>query len=201
MTSAETTSTATDIAKTPQAPVVASTAVAATPAAAVKTPTKRVVRSAAPKVAAATPAVVSTTAKPAAKPAVKAAVKAVAKTAPKAVTLPVAQTPAKAVVKTAVKTTAKAEPKVAKVAAVKPKSDKLLKDKKAKLVRDSFTIPKLEYLLLDQLKQRSGTLGTAVKKSELIRAGIKALAAMADAGFLAAVKAVPTIKTGRPSKG
>jgi hypothetical protein len=201
MTSAETTSTATDIAKTPQTPVVASTAVAATPAAAVKTPTKRVVRSAAPKVAAATPAVVSTTAKPAAKPAVKAAVKAVAKTAPKAVTLPVAQTPAKAVVKTAVKTTAKAEPKVAKVAAVKPKSDKLLKDKKAKLVRDSFTIPKLEYLLLDQLKQRSGTLGTAVKKSELIRAGIKALAAMADAGFLAAVKAVPTIKTGRPSKG
>jgi hypothetical protein len=105
------------------------------------------------------------------------------------------------VVKIAVKTTAKAEPKVAKVAAVKPKSDKLLKDKKAKLVRDSFTIPKLEYLLLDQLKQRSGTLGTAVKKSELIRAGIKALAAMADAGFLAAVKAVPTIKTGRPSKG
>jgi hypothetical protein len=201
MTSAETTSTATDIAKTPQTPVVASTAVAATPAAAVKTPAKRVVRSAAPKVAAATPAVVSTTAKPATKPAVKAAVKAVAKTASKAVTLPVAQTPAKAVVKIAVKTTAKAEPKVAKVAAVKPKSDKLLKDKKAKLVRDSFTIPKLEYLLLDQLKQRSGTLGTAVKKSELIRAGIKALAAMADAGFLAAVKAVPTIKTGRPSKG
>jgi hypothetical protein len=160
-----------------------------------------VVRSAAPKVAAATPAVVSTTAKPATKPAVKAAVKAVAKTASKAVTQPVAQTPAKAAVKTAVKTTAKAEPKVAKVAAVKPKSDKLLKDKKAKLVRDSFTIPKLEYLLLDQLKQRSGTLGTAVKKSELIRAGIKALAAMADAGFLAAVKAVPTIKTGRPSKG
>jgi hypothetical protein len=201
MTSAETTSTATDIAKTPQTPVVASTAVAATPAAAVKTPTKRVVRSAAPKIAAVTPAVVSTTAKPAAKPAVKAAVKAVAKKAPKSLTLPVAQTPAKAVVKTAVKTTAKAEPKVAKVAAVKPKSDKLLKDKKAKLVRDSFTIPKLEYLLLDQLKQRSGTLGTAVKKSELIRAGIKALAAMADAGFLAAVKAVPTIKTGRPSKG
>jgi hypothetical protein len=197
MISTETTSTATDIAKTPQTPVVASIAVAATPATAAKTPTKRVVRSAAPKVAAATPAVVSTTAKPA----VKAAVKAVAKTASKAVTLPVAQTPAKAAVKTAVKTTAKAEPKVAKVAAVKPKSDKLLKDKKAKLVRDSFTIPKLEYLLLDQLKQRSGTLGTAVKKSELIRAGIKALAAMADAGFLAAVKAVPTIKTGRPSKG
>ena len=67
------------------------------------------------------------------------------------------------------------------------------------MVRDSFTIPKVEYLMLDQLKQRSGTLGNAVKKSELIRAGIKALEALSDADFLAAVKAVPTIKTGRPS--
>jgi hypothetical protein len=76
----------------------------------------------------------------------------------------------------------------------------LLKDKKAKLVRDSFTIPKLEYLILDHLKQRIGTLGTVAKKSELIRAGIKALSEMPDASFLAAVKAVPMINTGRPLK-
>ena len=82
---------------------------------------------------------------------------------------------------------------------VLPKVEKLLKEKKHKLVRDSFTIPKLEYLLLDQLKQRGGALGSSVKKSESIRAGIKALAAMPDADFLAAIKAVPTIKTGRPS--
>jgi hypothetical protein len=81
-----------------------------------------------------------------------------------------------------------------------PKVEKPLKEKKPKLVRDSFTIPKLEYLLLDQLKHRSGALGMAVKKSELIRAGIKALAAMPDADYVAAVKAVPTIKTGRPTK-
>jgi hypothetical protein len=37
-----------------------------------------------------------------------------------------------------------------------------------------------------------------VKKSELLRAGIKALAAMGDAAFAAALGNVPAIKTGRP---
>lgn len=81
-----------------------------------------------------------------------------------------------------------------------PKIEKTNKDKKPKLVRDSFTIPKAEYTVLDELKQRTGKLAVAAKKSELIRAGIKALAAMSDAAFLAALKAVPTIKTGRPKK-
>jgi hypothetical protein len=82
----------------------------------------------------------------------------------------------------------------------KPKVDKQVKLKKPKLVRDSFTIPKVEYTVLDDLKQRATKLAHAVKKSELIRAGVKALAAMSDAAFQAALKAVPTIKTGRPSK-
>lgn len=74
------------------------------------------------------------------------------------------------------------------------------KPKKPKLVRDSFTIPKPEYLVLDELKLRSAKLATSVKKSELLRAGIKALAAMSDSALLAALKAVPAIKTGRPAK-
>lgn len=78
--------------------------------------------------------------------------------------------------------------------------EKIVKLKKPKLVRDSFTIPKAEYLVLEELKQRTGKLGSAVKKSELIRAGIKALEVMSDVAFLAALQAVPTIKTGRPSK-
>ncbi len=94
----------------------------------------------------------------------------------------------------------KAEPKAVIATTAKHKIEKLLKTKKPKLVRDSFTIPKLEYLILEELKQRSGKLGNAIKKSELIRAGIKALAAMSDAGLLAALKAVPAIKTGRPAK-
>ncbi|MES2787182.1 MAG: hypothetical protein V4684_17075 [Pseudomonadota bacterium] len=74
------------------------------------------------------------------------------------------------------------------------------KSKKAKLVRDSFTIPKPEYAVLDELKQRVARAGLPVKKSELLRAGIKALAAMSDTALLAAVAAVPAIKTGRPAK-
>lgn len=76
---------------------------------------------------------------------------------------------------------------------------KLLKTKKPKLVRDSFTIPKAEYTVLDDLKQRSIALSQPAKKSELLRAGIKALAAMSDAALGAALQAVPTIKTGRPA--
>ena len=94
--------------------------------------------------------------------------------------------------------------KPVRVAAVKPiampKTEKPAKVKKPKLVRDSFTIPKAEYAVLDDLKQRAGKLASAVKKSELLRAGIKALAAMSDGAFLAALKAVPAIKTGRPNK-
>ncbi len=90
--------------------------------------------------------------------------------------------------------------KAAAAAAAKPVVQKLLKAKKLKLVRDSFAMPKLEYLVLEELKLRSGKLGNSIKKSELIRAGIKALASLSDANFLAALKAVPTIKTGRPAK-
>lgn len=84
--------------------------------------------------------------------------------------------------------------------AVQPKAEKPIKVKKPKLVRDSFTIPKAEYAVLDELKLRAGKLASSAKKSELIRAGIKALAAMSDSAFEAALKAVPVIKTGRPTK-
>ena len=74
------------------------------------------------------------------------------------------------------------------------------KPKRAKLVRDSFTIPKAEYAVLQELKQRSAKLGRPAKKSEVLRAGVNALAAMGDAAFAAAIATVPALKTGRPSK-
>jgi hypothetical protein len=74
------------------------------------------------------------------------------------------------------------------------------KAKKPKLVRDGFTIPKAEFMVLEALKLRASDLKRPAKKSELLRAGIKALAAMEGAAFLAALNAVPAIKTGRPSK-
>ncbi|WP_324292004.1 hypothetical protein [uncultured Hydrogenophaga sp.] len=70
--------------------------------------------------------------------------------------------------------------------------------RKPKLVRDSFTIPKAEYAAIEALKSRAIAMGTSVKKSELLRAGLMALMAMSDAGFKAAVAAVPTLKPGRP---
>jgi len=69
---------------------------------------------------------------------------------------------------------------------------------KHKLVRDSFTIPKPEYLVLESLKLRAASLARPVKKSELLRAGIKALEAMSDRSLLAALSGVPSLKTGRP---
>ena len=101
-------------------------------------------------------------------------------------------------------TVAKLPPTVKAQQAAKPSlkimAEKTSKQKKPKLVRDSFTIPKTEYVVLDDLKQRAVRIGIPTKKSELLRAGIKALAAMTDAGFKAALNVVPTIKTGRPAK-
>jgi hypothetical protein len=116
---------------------------------------------------------------------------------------------------TAKRVTSKALPKKPAAAPAKPvtravspkpttkvsaaKEVKVEKVKKPKLIRDSFTIPKAEYVVIETLKERAGKLARATKKSELLRAGIKALAAMSDANFLVALSAVPTIKTGRPS--
>jgi hypothetical protein len=90
---------------------------------------------------------------------------------------------------------AKAAPKAAPAAEapVKP-----AKAHKPKLVRDSFTMPKDEYQVLDALKRRALGLEKQVRKSELLRAGIQALAAMNDRAFLKALGGVPTLKTGRP---
>ena len=135
--------------------------------------------------------------------AVKSAVSA--KRAPSKAARAPAKSPAKPPLKTAAKAPVKAklspQPKTAVKTAVKPvnKPVKVEKAKKPKMIRDSFTIPKTEYVVIDALKERAGKLSRAAKKSELLRAGVKALAAMSDAAFLAALTAVPTIKTGRPA--
>lgn len=67
-----------------------------------------------------------------------------------------------------------------------PKADK---PKKPKLVRDSFTIPKAEYKVIEDTKVRAATLGRPVKKSEILRAGLKANAGLGDAAFIAALGA------------
>lgn len=110
--------------------------------------------------------------------------------------------PAKTVMasKTEAKQTTKPSPKPLAKAVEKTVSEKIVKVKKPKQIRDSFTMPKTEYAVLDELKTRAASLTYPVKKSELLRAAIKALAAMTDANFLIALKAVPAIRTGRPKK-
>jgi hypothetical protein len=91
-----------------------------------------------------------------------------------------------------------AKPTVAKVAPAKSANGEAVKVKKTKLARDSFTMPKDEYAVIHSLKTRAGKLGQSVKKSELLRAGIKVLANLSDIQFKAALSDVPTLKTGRP---
>ena len=79
-------------------------------------------------------------------------------------------------------------------------SKKKDKPEKVKVVRDSFTIPKTEYVQIAAMKKRAMELGLEVKKSELLRAGLALLAATSEAAFRKALGNVPTLKTGRPGK-
>jgi len=95
------------------------------------------------------------------------------------------------------------EPSVA--AAEKPKRAKKETAKKEvakeeKVVRDSFTMPKSDYAKIAALKQKCLDAGISVKKSEVLRAGLLLLEGATSQRLLAAISAVETIKTGRPSK-
>ena len=79
-----------------------------------------------------------------------------------------------------------------------PSPEKEPKAKKPKLVRDSFTFPKDEYVAIEALKLRAAQLSHPAKKSEILRAGLKALVNMSDTALRSALQAVPAIKTGRP---
>ena len=170
-------------------------------------PTKPVTAKSVPKVAAVKPVAAKTSIKPAA-----------TVVAPKKT---VVSTPS---VKPAVtKTASKSSQKPALKAASKPKADHTKKDKKndhkhdskkddkkakpekakvekVKMERDSFTMPKDEYAQLTLLKARLTSMGQPAKKSELLRAGIKLLAAMSDNTLKTTLAKIPVIKTGRPNK-
>jgi hypothetical protein len=71
-------------------------------------------------------------------------------------------------------------------------------DVQQSVVRDSFTMPANDYARIASLKKRCLDLGIAVKKSELLRAGLHALEQISDANLTRVVSAVERIKTGRP---
>ena len=144
--------------------------------------------------------------KPAPKPAVKAAAKPAATTAPK----PVAKSAPKPAAKTAPKPAAKnaARPVLntatrnsdAARASARPSDadTDLPKERKAKLVRDSFTMPEQEYAVLGQVKKACIKAGFEIKKSELLRIGVALISQLDLATLQQVLASLPQLKTGRP---
>ena len=89
----------------------------------------------------------------------------------------------------------------AKAASKAGKVEKPVKAKKARLVRDSFTMPDTEYAVIALLKKRCLDAGLSTKKSEILRAAVAGLAKLSDASVVAAIRRLDVIKTGRPAKG
>jgi len=90
----------------------------------------------------------------------------------------------------------KAAPKVEPKAPAAPKE----KAKKAKLVRDSFSMPEAEYAVLGAVKKACLKAGIEVKKSELLRIGVALIQKM-DVGALKGVlSTLPPLKAGRPKQ-
>ena len=129
-----------------------------------------------------------------ANPVAKSATKPVTKAVVKLTTEPVKKALAKPV------TLAKTVAAKANAKKTAKKDTKKVKPEKVKMERDSFTMPKDEYAQLSLLKARLTAMGQPAKKSELLRAGIKLLAAMSDNTLKTTLAKVPVIKTGRPNK-
>ena len=93
-----------------------------------------------------------------------------------------------------------AAPKPAANAPAKKAPSPAAAPKKEKLVRDSFTMPRADFALIDALKARAIAFGRPVKKSELLRAGLQALAALDAAALKARIEGLAPVKAGRPKK-
>lgn len=72
------------------------------------------------------------------------------------------------------------------------------KGKRELVIRDSFTMPVADYVLIGTLKKRCLALRIAVKKSELLRAGLATLHGLPDDRLKQVVAAVESVRTGRP---
>ncbi|MBC7488888.1 MAG: hypothetical protein H7240_01510 [Glaciimonas sp.] len=74
------------------------------------------------------------------------------------------------------------------------------KVKKAKLVRDSFTMPEVEYAVLGDVKKNCLKAGFEVKKSELLRIGVALIRDLDLAALKLAAATLSPLKPGRPRK-
>lgn len=137
----------------------------------------------------------------AAKTAVAPARKAtVAKRAAPAKDVAVAKKPATSV-KPAVKpeVAPQSKPVKAKTPAT-PAVEQKEKNRKPKLVRDSFTMPEAEYAVLGDVKKACLKAGIEVKKSELLRVGVALLRQIELDRLKEILAGLPALKAGRPKK-
>jgi hypothetical protein len=109
----------------------------------------------------------------------------------------------RAPVKTAAKPAAKAAIKqpvkrMSKAFTILATEKKAKKEHKIKVVRDSFTMPQSEYQKIADIKAASLKAGLHVKKSEVLRAGLQALAALTPLQLKRALAGLEKVKTGRP---
>ena len=79
-------------------------------------------------------------------------------------------------------------------------STQKVKVKKQKMVRDSFTMPELEYQILGDLKKSCLKQCVAIKKSELLRIGMALLKTMTAKQLEVARNKLEKISAGRPKK-
>lgn len=70
---------------------------------------------------------------------------------------------------------------------------------KVKVIRDSVTMPLEDYERIGALKQKCLAMGIAIKKSELLRAGLITLQRLSDEDLKRVLALVDKIKTGRPA--
>jgi hypothetical protein len=112
------------------------------------------------------------------------------------------KTPTKPAAKPAAKKPAVVRaPAKAKTAVAKPeKKEKKKVEGKVKVVRDSFTMPRSDYDMIAELKQKALNSGLHVKKSELLRAGLHLLTKQTAAQLKQTLAGLEKIKTGRPQK-
>lgn len=74
------------------------------------------------------------------------------------------------------------------------------KEKREKVVRDSFSIPASEHRRIKALREALGKAGRLASKSEVLRAGLSVLAERSTAELVAMLDALPVVAKGKRSK-
>ena len=133
----------------------------------------------------------------------KAATKSAIKPAPKSAPKPKANPVVVSANKPAAKKQMKAVVTPAIISAITPIAEIVPvkeKAKKAKLVRDSFTMPETEYAVLSYVKKACLSAGIEAKKSQLLRVGLVLLSKTDISTLKALIANLEPLKAGRPKK-